>query len=192
MKGKIKIILILALVPLLIYGCAGSIAPASFIKPEMDLSLIRRVAVLRLDNFTRERMAHKKVRRILISEILATGAFEMVDPGLVNREMARLGSQVAAGMKVEEVKALGKRLDAQALIMGAVIEYGQVRSGAVSAPIVSLSLRMVETERGSIIWSCTVNQGGISWGTRLLGVSRDTISETTVKAVRKALNTLFR
>lgn len=176
---------------LVAFGCARNMAPAVFIKPEMDLSLIRRVAVLPLDNLTREQMAHEKVRRILVSELLATGAFEVVDPGEVNRAVAELGAQAASGIKVEEIKRLGRSLNAQALLMGAVVEYGEIRSGAVSAPLVSLTLRMVEAERGTIIWSSNVSEGGIGLGTRFLGSSRDSISEATIKAIRKSIYTLF-
>jgi curli biogenesis system outer membrane secretion channel CsgG len=172
-----------------LFGCGGKVAPASFIKPEIDLSLIRRVGVLPLKNFSREQMAEKKVRRILISELLATGAFEVVDPGEVNRAVAELGGKGAVGIKIEEIKAMGRRLNVQALIMGAVVEYGYVTSGTAKAPLVSLSLRMVETEKGSIIWSTTVSEGGMGLGTRLLGASRDTISQTAIKAIRKGIYT---
>ena len=176
---------------LLAFGCARNVVSVSFLKPEIDLSLIRRVAVLPLDNLSREQMANEKVQRILVSELLATGAFEVIDPGEVNRAVAELGPPAAAGIKVEEVKRLGRSLNVQALVMGSVVEYGEVRSGAVSAPLVSLALRIVETERGAIIWSSSVSEGGITLGTRLLGSSRDTISEVTIKAIRKSIYTLF-
>src|SRR3989304_269438 len=100
-------------------SCARQLAPPSFVKPEMDLSLIRRVAVLPLDNLTREQNAHEKVRRLLIAELLASGAFEIVDPGEVNRALAELGAQAAVGIKLDEIKRLGRRLTPPALALGA-------------------------------------------------------------------------
>ncbi len=100
-----------------------------------------------------------------------------------------MGGQGSVGIKIAEINAMGRRLNVQAVIMGAVVEYGYVTSGPAKAPLVSLSLRMVETEKGSIIWSTTVSEGGMGLGTRLLGASRATISETVIKAIRKAIYT---
>ncbi len=183
---------IFPLLALLLFGCARPVPIASYKRPEMDLSLVRRLAVLPFDNLTREQFANEKVRRTFISELLATEAFEVVDPGEVARALADMGLQPGMALKVEEIKRLGKALNVQAVVMGSVTEYGEMRSGAVTAPIISFEARMVDTDRGGIVWSVSISEGGIGFGARLLGSTSDTISDLTAKATRKALDTLFR
>jgi hypothetical protein len=86
---------------------------------------------------------------------------------------------------------LGKVLNVQAVITGVLKEYGEVRSGNSSANVISLSVQMVETQTGKVVWSASSTQGGVGFGDRLLGGGGDPMNKVTEDAVGDLLNKLF-
>jgi hypothetical protein len=77
------------------------------------------------------------------------------------------------------------------VIGGTVREYGEVRSGSTSANAISLSLQMIETQTGKVVWSGSSTQGGISAGDRLLGGKGRPMNVVTEQAVEDLINQLF-
>ena len=60
----------------------------------------------------------------------------------------------------EQIVSLGQALGVQALIMGTVTQSENLRSGSVPIPVVTLDLRMVETETGATVWAATQSEKG--------------------------------
>lgn len=166
--------------------------PTTYLHPRADLGIIKKVAVIPFDNLSRDQFAGDKVREIFISELLATGGFDVMEPGEVTKVLREQGIASVKSLGPAEVKKIGKALNAQAIILGSVNEYGEVRSGAITAPEVSLSLRMLEVESGQIVWSVSHTEGGIGVMARLFGLGESTLSETTRKLVRIQIGTLFK
>lgn len=171
-------------------GCAPR--PAIFIHQSVDFSTIKRVAVLPLNNLTREQFAADRIREMIITELLATGYLDVVEPGQTDKVIPRPRGQSPVALTPQEIKKFGKILNVQAFITGAVEAFGEVRFGQISAPEVCLTLHMVDVESGTIIWSVTNARGGVSFYTRLFGLGGDTMSESARKTVRKAIDTLIR
>jgi len=88
--------------------------------------------------------------------------------------------------------ALGKLLSADALIVGTVKEYGEVRSGNSAANAISMSLEMFETQTGKVVWAASTTKGGIGFWDRMLGGGGEPMNKVTEDAVRDLLNKLFR
>lgn len=176
---------------LLLSACGGN-RPTSFVHPRVDFSFFKKVAVLPFQNLTTDQFAPERVRESVSAELLATGAMDVVEPGQVLLVMRQLNLQPGVPLGVADLKKLGKALGVNGVIMGTVKEYGEVRSGSVSAPVVSLSLRMIEVDSGAIVWSVSNTAGGISTTMRLFGIGSSTMSEVTRTAVRQSLDTLFR
>jgi hypothetical protein len=80
----------------------------------------------------------------------------------------------------------------QAVITGVLKEYGEVRSGATSANIISVSLQMMEAQTGKVVWSASSTKGGISIWDRLLGGGGQPMDKITQKAVDDLINKLFK
>jgi hypothetical protein len=80
----------------------------------------------------------------------------------------------------------------QAVITGVLKEYGEVRSGATSANIISVSLQMMEIQTGKVVWSASSTEGGISIWDRLLGGGGQPMDKITQKAVGDLINRLFK
>ena len=72
---------------LFILACGGL---RYYTNPAADLSYIKRVAILPLHNFTRDNLAHEKIRDILETELLKLGEFEVVDRGEVDAVLKEL------------------------------------------------------------------------------------------------------
>lgn len=161
------------------------------INEDVDFSFIKRVAVMPLENFTKEKSASESVRQIVISELLATGLVEVVVPGEVRNAVNRLNIKSIESPNEKEIQALGKTLKVEALIMGSLGQYEIVRSGTTPAPEVTITLMMADTGSGNIIWSVTNTHGGASFMARHFGADSMTMSETVVAVVRESIQTLF-
>lgn len=177
------------LIALMLSGCRAS-TPVHHIDPDVDFSFFKKVAVLPLDNLTNNKSAGEIVKQVVISELLASGLVDVVIPGEVLSAIGELGIQNISTLNRRQIKALGKALQVEAVIMGAVEQYGEVRSGNVSAPEVTITLMMADVESGNIIWSITLTRGGLDFMARHFGAKSETMSETVQGVVREAVQTL--
>ncbi len=173
-------------------GCGGRGDSSFYISQETDFSFIKRVAVLPLDNLTNDRFAGDAVRQVVISELLASGLVEVVAPGDAVAALETLKLKTGQSPNADQIKAIGKAIKVQAVIIGAVNKYGEIREGNVSSPEITITLMMADTSSGSIIWSVTKTRGGAGFMARHFGARADTMSEAVLKVVREAIQTLYK
>jgi hypothetical protein len=179
----------LLLAALLLAGCASG---NRYQDKKMDFGAIKTVAVLPLQNLSRDNLAGERVRDVFSTMLLSTGSLYVLPIGEVNRALVRGNVQQPAAPSQEEVVALGKLLAADALIVGTVKEYGEVRSGNSAANAISMSLEMFETQTGKVVWAGTTTKGGIGFWDRMLGGGGEPMNKVTEDAVRDLLNKLFK
>jgi len=170
-------------------GCGGG--PSFYIRQDIDFSYVKKVAVLPLENLTSDRFAGENISRLVINELLASGLCDVVVPGEALSMLDTLRLKSTQTLKAEHIKTIGSALGVQAVVFGSVEKFGEVRMGNISAPEVTVTLIMAETNEGSIIWSVTSTCGGASFWDRHFGTRADTLSETSIKVVREALQTLM-
>lgn len=176
----------------LLAGCAARRpSEVTFRDPAMDFSLIRNMAVLPFENLTQIPAAGERVRDVFSTMMQATGSAYVLPPGEVARGIDRASLTRATEPTAEEAVNLGKLLSADVLICGVVREYGEVRSGSTQANLVSVSVRMVETQSGKVVWSASSTQGGVGAGDRLFGGGGQPMDDVTTEAVRDLLDKLF-
>ena len=185
-RAALLLALFLALVP----GCATAPATDVYHSQAMDFPSIQRAAVLPFVNLSSDSMAAERVRDVFANALLATEAFYVLPSGEVARGVSRAGIRNAADPSPEEIVRFGQVVKADAVITGVVREYGQVRSGSISANSISVSLKMIETETGAVVWSSSSTKGGITTWTRLFG-GGPSMSEVTREAVEELLDNLF-
>ena len=159
--------------------------------PVMDFSMITRVAIMPLANYANDQNAPDRVRDVLATRLQATGAFYVMPMGEVMRAVNRSQIRYPASPSAEEIQKIGKLIDVEAVFTGGLREYGTIRSGSVSANSISMSLQLIETETGKVIWTGTATSGGIGWPDRLFGGGGRPMNEVTVEAVDSLLNQLF-
>ncbi len=158
----------------------------------MDFGAIQIVAVTPFVNLSRENTAADRVRDVLINRLLARSALYVLPVGEVAKGIAKAEIITPTTPSSEDIKKLGGILKVQAIITGTVKEYGEVRSGAAMANVISISAQMVETETGRVVWSASATKGGISTSDRLVGGGGRPMEDITERAVDELLIKLFK
>ncbi|MGD8352717.1 MAG: DUF799 family lipoprotein [Pseudomonadota bacterium] len=190
-KGTI-LFLVLALCVATFAGCATTPPRLDvYHDPAMDFSAIKRVAILPFVNLAQDPRGAERVRDVFANALLATEAFYVLPSGEVFRGINRAGIVNRAAPSPEEVVRFAGIVKADAVITGVVREYGTVRSGSISANTISMSLNMLETQTGTVVWSATSTKGGIGTWIRLFGGGGKPMNEVTRDAVEELLDSLF-
>lgn len=169
-------------------GCGG-IRPTRFVNPDFDFGFVERIGVLPLENLTTDRQSAERATRMLITQLLSTGAVDVVEPGEVETIYART-VEGRGEPTPEQLVAMGQELGAQALLLGSVDQSDEVRSGTISIPVVTINLRLVETDTGATVWAATHTERGGGAGAKFLGTGGEPISETTRKCIRTLISEL--
>ena len=180
----ITVVLIMA-----VAGCRSP-QPIYHIRPDIDFSFYKRVAVMPLNNLSNEQSAGEIVRQVIMSELLASGLADVVVAGEVDAAIDKLGIASPATLSRDQIKHISDAMNVQALIIGSVDQFGSTGMGQVSSPEVTLTLMMADAGTGDIIWSITTTQGGANFMSRHFGARSKTLSETVLLAVREAIQTL--
>lgn len=178
-------------IALLLASCS-QVTSTVYRDPNMDFGALQVVGVMPFQNLTRDSLAGDRVRDVFINRLLSTGAFYILPVGEVARAAARLELPSASAPTPEEVVKLGGILKAQAVITGVVQEYTEVRSGSSTANVVSISVQMLESQSGRIVWTATSTKGGITVWDRLFGGGGQPMNDTTQDAVNDVITKLFK
>lgn len=180
------------LAPLLLLGACRSGSSAKYVHPNADLGAIKRVAVLPFENLTQERSASDKVQKVFLSELLATEAFDLAEPGLVTKVLKAERIESPDAMGPAEMKRVGEALKAQGLFMGTVVDFAETRSGSTPSPEVTIQLRLVEVQSGVTIWTASKTRSGASASARLFGIGGETLTEAARALMREQLRGLVK
>ncbi len=172
-------------------GCGLSTKDV-FKDESMDFSAIRTIAVMPFANQTRDMQAGERVRDVLTTMLLSSGAVYVVPPGEVSRGISRTGITEVAAPAAEDIVKFGGVVKVDAILTGVIREYGEVRSGTTASQVISISLRMIETQTGRVVWSASSTQGGISFADRLLGGGGAPMNLVTEKAVNEIIDKMFK
>ncbi len=173
-------------------GCATTGGGGIYKDPNMDFGQIQVVAVMPFANLSRDNIAGERVRDVFMTMLLATGGVYVVPPGEVARAIVRTGPANPFSPTAEEAVKIAAMLKADAVITGTVREYGEVRSGTTAANAISLSLMMMESQTGKVVWTASSTRGGVGAKDRLLGGGGDPMNAVTEKAVDDLINKLFK
>jgi hypothetical protein len=158
----------------------------------MDFGAIQTVAVMPFTNLARDQVSAERVRDVLINRLLATEAVYALPVGEVARGVGMTQILTPEEPAPEEVVKLGALLQVDAVITGVVREYGEVRSGTTTANIISMSIQIVETGTGRVVWSASSTKGKISFWNRLIGGGGQPMNTVTEQAVDALLDKLMR
>ncbi|GJM43846.1 MAG: hypothetical protein DHS20C21_06880 [Gemmatimonadota bacterium] len=174
----------------LFLGCAG-IGPTTFLHETFDFGFVETVAVIPFENLSSDQGAGYRATRFFVTELLAAEAFDVVEPGEVARALEKQGLVRVAELTEAQAVAIGKEVGAQALVLGTIGESATIRSGTSSVNVVTLVVRMVETEQGVTVWSTSHTEGGRGFWATLLGLGNRSQGEVTRRCVEKTVRTLI-
>jgi len=174
----------------LFLACTNNPGPTKFTNPQFDFGYLERVAVLPLESLSDDSAAGQRVSRMLITELLASGAVDVVEPGEVQAALDRIpGGGIPPS--TEQVIEIGKMLGVQGVFVGSIAQSEVLRSGTVSYPVVTLDLHLLETDSGAAVWAATHTEQGSTASAKFLGTGAVPISATTRNCVREVLKSLL-
>lgn len=185
---RVFMVSLLACLPLLAGGCSSR--PKHFVRPDLGIGTIKKIAVLPVENYTSDTYAADKIRKAIIAEVLSRG-IDVVEPGEVTKVLADAKVKSLGSIAVKDLQTMGKTLGVEAFIMGSVETYGVSTGISASYPEVSIHLMLLEAASGNVVWSTWHTSGGAGFWTRHFGVEGRTLSETGRRVVREAIDTLF-
>jgi TolB-like protein len=158
----------------------------------MDFGSINSVAVMPFSNLSRDTLAAERVRDVFSTMLLSTGAIYVVPNGEVARALAKNAVATPTAPNVDDALKLGTSLKVEAIITGVVKEYGEVRSGNATGNVVSVSVQLIETTTGKVVWSASSTKGGVTFADRLLGGGGTPLNDVTELAVDELIEKLFK
>ncbi len=186
---EMKRLVLLSLLICLIFtlGCGGV---KYYVKEGAEISYVKRVAVLPFQNNTNEKYAAERIRDLVSTEILARGIFEVVDKGSVDTALKEEAVESPTSLDKNTARRLARILGVQAFIAGSVDQYEDARRGSYSYPVISLTLRLMDAQTGTILWQAGGSASGYSaWG-RILGLSPKDMTQVSMELVERLLSTL--
>jgi len=175
----------------LLQGCAGTDSvQQTFVRDNVDLGYITRVAVLPFDNNTQDDFAAQRIRDITATRILALGIFDVVDKGIVDSALREMAIDKDTPLDVPVVKRLGQRLGVQAFVCGTVNSIGENRQGSFTYPQVALTLELLDSESAQVLWRNSDTNSGYSLADRLFGLAPMDGFQITVSLLNSMLATI--
>ena len=125
-----------------------------------SLPASRRVAILPLSNYSADRDVPDKVRPMIAAMLGQRPGVWLVDPGAVEAALAEEPWLLYDRIPPDLVDSLGTKLDADALLVGAILGSGYRQDGSDQVPYFSLSLRLLQTPGGRVLWSVVHSRDG--------------------------------
>ncbi|MBM3472870.1 MAG: hypothetical protein FJX75_06350 [Armatimonadetes bacterium] len=173
--------------PFLLAGCkeGGPGSSGYLVKPGTERV---RIAVLPFEVASPQyETAGQVVTQEIVTALLSTGLFEVVEPGLVYQALSESGSRNLYGLDRETMQALQQQVGpVRVFVVGLVQEFGEVRIGPESYPSVSLTARVLDGETGSIVWAGSVSKTGAD-SEKLFGIGAVHSQGRVIRAAVKGL-----
>ncbi len=150
-----------------------------------------RAALVPFENLAGREELGNLFTRIFFAQIVASDAFEMVEPGRVEVMMDSLGIRPGGSPTPMEMRALSDSLRASYLILGSVLESGSIQTASGDVPAQGATLRLVEAATGRVLWAAVHFRSGEDRET-VFGWGRETSSNRLVSALASDMLRDFR
>lgn len=180
----------ISLLFLMICGCGGKFDSQVYLRENIDLGAISRIAVIPFQNFTSDVYVAERTRDIATTQLLTLGIADVVDRGLVDSVMAE--EVVDPKLPIDQInmKRLGQRLNVQAFLLGSIDLAGEKRTGAASYPVLGATLRLVDVQTGAVIWQSSGRWTSETVAGRILGITPTDDFHVSLKLLQKMLRSL--
>lgn len=174
----------------LLAGCSGGVT--RFVHPEADLAFYESLGVVPFESLGQDRLAGEKATNIFFTEVLRRGFADVREPGqfaAAIQKLRGLGPSERA-WTAADLARLGNEAQVQGVFMGIVRDYEMTSVGRSTFPLVSIEVRLIDTNTGNMVWSASkTRRGGPTMpftGWREI----HTLGELTTVVCRELLETL--
>ena len=183
-----KVVLV-GLLLLLVSGCATK--RNFYLDENVEINLLRRIAVLPFANHTQTKFVESRMRDVITTEILSLGLFDVVADGNIRRFLKDEVSGKADAVDTKVARKMGRELEVEAFMTGAVDIYDENRNGSYTYPVVAVTLRLLDVRNNKIIWQATASESGYGTWSRIFGFASDDFNQVSFRLAQKVLATLI-
>ena len=189
---KLLIILTNCSLLILLSACfqSGPTSGRNFVRENVDLGYVAKVAVLPFANNTQDDFAAMRVRDLATTQILAMGLFDVTEKGIVDSAMREMAIDHDTPLDIPLAKRLGQRLGVQGFIIGTVNSIGENRQGSFTYPEVSFTLELLDSESVLVLWRNSDTLSGYSLSDRLFGLAPLDAFQITTTLLEQMLSTI--
>jgi len=188
-KGK-SAFWIIVFLSFLSAGCASKNTLEYYVRPQLNLASVQSVAVLPFEDPAGNPAMAVQCRQITINQILASGLFDVVEKMEVDRMLQREAVAPSQPIDATELRRLGQLLGVQAFLVGSLNESGMQQKGAAVYPEITLTMRLIDSATGIVLWHATGRESGYSiWG-RLFGLEFEDPYQASTNLIRKLLRSI--
>ncbi|MEZ5065361.1 MAG: hypothetical protein R3B81_11555 [bacterium] len=168
-------------------GCSSA-RPSAYAVGKLPAGV--RIAILPLANYTEVPDASNHWVPRLAVELARQRDLEVVDAGEVERVLGSEPWLLLDRVPLELIERFGAELNAQALIVGSVLAFGERAGGGEPVPEVSVSLRLLTVPGGRVIWSAVDSRDGTN-GETVFGIGREGSLERLAEESARAIVATF-
>lgn len=174
-------------------GCASGPLGYFHASPAPLVSRLK-LAIIPFTNLTTEKDADKKVAYSLITHLINSDYFEVIEVGEVQKGLRDIKARKEEDLSAEDIKKIGQLVGADVLLMGVVEEYkidsSTMLGERVFVPEAAFSTRLVSAKNASILWAANHHRRGDDRVT-IFGMGRiDSISKLTDIIIKDTVNSL--
>jgi hypothetical protein len=177
--------LILSGMLLYLPGCGTRSMIKSFVRENVSMAHIQRVGVLPFEGGGKA----QRIREFTMTQLLSSGAFDVVDKGLVDSILAQEVIGPSTPIDASTMRRLGQLLKVQAFILGSVEQTTESRGNAAFAEI-TMTLRLIDSETGTLLWQASGRGSGFSLADRLFGMAPKDSFEVTMRLLDDLFKTM--
>ena len=134
--------------------------PVTYLSPQLDRDTLRRVAVLPFRNPAGRPGAGQAAAELAAWSLHASGTLQVVESGDVTRRLLARGWRIGLTIPTEPLRELGIEANVDGLLIGSVDRWKDGSPSGVESPEVSLTMRLLETKTGKILWSAIHERRG--------------------------------
>jgi curli biogenesis system outer membrane secretion channel CsgG len=149
-----KKIILLIVISIFLTGCA---TVKVSIKPDIDITRVRRVAVLPFG-------PNGTVSDMFTTELIGIGKFDVIERGQLDKVLEEYRLNLSGVLDEKTRKKLGKLLGIDALFLGSAVVYEKPFATASQYSAVAgvayetvINIRLVDIETGAILLSCSAS-----------------------------------
>ncbi|MEW6088162.1 MAG: CsgG/HfaB family protein [bacterium] len=135
----------------------------TYIKEEVPLHKIKKIAIIPFDNTSKDKNAGDKLASLFSLELRNSKRFDIIEAGEVERALKEVKVRVKGGVstiEVSDVQKIGETLGANAVIIGTIDTFEVEKK---DDPVISMNIRMLDTKDGSLIWNADYSATGSSF-----------------------------
>jgi hypothetical protein len=187
-RSLVKVILVFLLL-LSVSGCASE--KNHFLDENVEIDLLRKIVVLPFENHTQTKFVENRMRDVITTEILSRGLFDVVADGDVLRFLKEEVSGNSEAVDTKVARRMGRELEVEAFMTGAVDIYEENRNGSYTYPVIAVTLRLLDVRNNKIIWQASASETGYGTWSRVFGFASEDFNQVSFRLAQKVLATLI-